>query len=198
MVDFESLCEQFGVDLGDKREEFTKELLKNYKTVEENERNKSKLAKAEAELEKYRSDLESLQGMIDSFKGTTEELESLKAENEAFRKREIEAAEQAKKAEFDSFIDKQIREAVGDKQFVNEYVERAFLNDLKEAIKSDDNREKTVGELFREMSDDQDGLFKSEQTYAAHPGISESAAGANGFGQDTKDIFANFVSEYFK
>lgn len=198
MIDFKTLCEKYEIDLGEKEEEFTKELLKNYKTIEEVERSKEKLAKAEEELTNYKADMESLQRQIESFSGTAEEINKLKSENEAYKQKEAEAAKLAEKEAFESLVNKQIKEAIGDKKFVNTYVENAFMNDLKAAIVSEENKDKTVSEVFREMSDNQSGLFASEQSYSEHPGISEGASDKENFNKDNKEVFAELLAPYFQ
>jgi len=198
MVDFDSLCEKYEIDLGDKKEEFTKELLLNYKTVSELERNKEKLAKAEESLAAYKDDMQKLQSQIETLSGTADEIAMLKSENEAYRAKEAEAAKRAEQEAFEHLLDKQIAEVVGDRKFVNAYVEKAFLSDFKSAIVAEENKDKTVAELFASMTDDQEGLFKVEQSYGSeHPGISEGASSSDNFKRENRDVFADWFEQNF-
>lgn len=204
MVDFKTLCEKYGIDLGEQAEDFTRDLFKNYKSVEEVERAKSKLEKAEADLATSRDEMAALQEQLSSFAGTADEIASIKAENEAYRKREDERARAAEQAKIDSIIDKQIAEVVGDREFANAYVERAFKADMRTAIADEVNADKTVGEIFASLSNDVDGLFKPGAEIVtdfpgapdAHPGVSEAASGSSK--RENRDIFADWFDSNFK
>ncbi len=135
--------------------------------------------------EQYKKDVESYKTTIEDLKGQIEkapkyeELENLKstiADMEAKEQKRI-ADEKAKKD--DEILTKNIIEAFGDKQFVNEYTKNAIINDVKSALKDSKNGGKSAKDLFDELTKDKSDIFANPNKVADMAGMGDSEENNN-------------------
>lgn len=131
-----------------------------------------------------KEELQSLKGEILSLQETSKNAIELQDKYEALTKQiEQDNAEKKAKAENDMMI-KNINEAIGDKQFVNEYTKNSIINEVKSALQNEANIGKSAKDLFTEITNGKDDLFINPNKIIDMPSVSENVSGAI-----TKDAF---------
>lgn len=154
------ICKEFGMEVPEeKREEFEKKVLENYRTkkdydkaVEKRDEYKESLDDVQGKLEKFKDvDIEDLQGQITTL---TKELSDERAER----------AKDAERVELEKTINK-LFESVDEKgnrlyDFMNDITEEHYRNALMEELEKDSAKGKSVGDIFKSLITDEDGKQK--------------------------------------
>ena len=99
-----------------------------------------------ANLEKAKGDADSMQKELDRYKQAEADRE--KAEKEA---------------QMDAILTQTAESALEGREFVNDYTRNYFLGELKKAIQDPANKGKKPADLFADMTNDVDGVFKNPQ-----------------------------------
>lgn len=106
-----------------------------------------------------KEELANLKGEIISLKETSRNAIELQDKYEELTKQiEQDNANKKAQAEEDA-LTKNINDAIGNKQFVNDYTKNSVINELKVALKDEANIGKSANELFVEITKDKTGLF---------------------------------------
>lgn len=152
------------------KEEIKAILAEHGKSVKtETEKVESKLGK---DIEEYKTTIDDLKKKIENAP-KSDELENLKqtiADMEAKEQKRI-ADEKAKRD--DEILTKNIVEAFGDKQFVNEYTKNAIINDIKNGLKDENNGGKSAKDLFEEITKDKSDIFVNPNQIQDMPGMGD-------------------------
>lgn len=158
------------------KEEIKAILAEHGKSVKtETEKVESKLGK---DIEEYKTTIDDLKKQIENAP-KSDELENLKqtiADMEAKEQKRI-ADEKAKRD--DEILTKNIIEAFGDKQFVNEYTKNAIINDIKNGLKDENNGGKSAKDLFEEITKDKSDIFVNPNQVQDMPGMGDSEENNN-------------------
>lgn len=123
---------------------------------------KEKTQDLENKVKDYESKIGELSSKAEDNTKVQEELDNLKksiAENEAKAKAKAE----------DDALTKNITSAFGDKKFVNEYTKNAIVNDIKTALKDNNNAGKSAKDLFEELTKDKEGIFDNPNKGVSTP-----------------------------
>jgi hypothetical protein len=75
-------------------------------------------------------------------------------------------------------LTKNIIDAFGDKQFINEYTKNAIINDIKSALK-DSNGSKSAKDLFEEITNNKSDIFANPNQIQDMPGMGDSEEDTN-------------------
>ena len=114
---------------------------------------------------KDKEELQTLKSELQDLKKTSKNAEELQAKYDELSKR-IEEDEANKKAKAeDDILNKNINEAIGDKQFVNDFTKNAIIGQIKTALKDDANVGKSAKDLFKEITEGQKGIFSKEKQH---------------------------------
>lgn len=120
----------------------------------------------------YKEKIEELSNMSNDSQKIQEELETLK--NQIAEK---EANEKAKRE--DEMLTRNIIDAFGDKQFINEYTKNAIINDIKSALKDSNNGGKSAKDLFEEITNNKSDIFANPNQIQDMPGMGDSEEDTN-------------------
>ena len=123
---------------------------------------------------KDKEELADLKGEILSLRETSKNAIELQDKYEELTKQiEQDKANRKAQAEED-MLNRSIAEAIGDKQFVNEYTKTSIVNELKNALKDEANANKTTGDLFAEITNGKEGLFVNPNQFVDMPSVNEN------------------------
>lgn len=123
---------------------------------------KEKTQELENKVKDYETKIGELSSKAETNTKVQEELDNLKksiAENEAKAKAKAE----------DEILTKNITSAFGDKKFVNDYTKNAIVNDIKTALKDNNNAGKSAKDLFEELTKDKEGIFDNPNKGVSTP-----------------------------
>ena len=119
------------------------------------------------------------QGQVAQYETKIAELEKLSAGN-AELKRQLDALnrqiaadrEAAQKAQADKELTDKVIAAFGDRKFVNAYTRDAMVAEVKAALAKAENAGRGIGEIFAELTKDEDGIFANPNP-ADMPGMKD-------------------------
>lgn len=110
---------------------------------------------------KDKEELTDLKGQLLSLQETSKNAIELQDKyNELTKQIEQSNAEKKAKAENDMLMEN-ISSAINGKEFVNDYTKNSIVNELKNALKDEANIGKSAKDLFEEITNGQEGLFKN-------------------------------------
>lgn len=132
------------------------------------------VTKDKEELQTLKSQLSTLTSQIQDLKKDSKNAEELQAKyDELSKKVEEDEANKKAKAE-DDILTKNINEAIGDKQFVNDFTKNAIIGQIKTALKDDANVGKSAKDLFNEITEGQKGIFSNPNQVVDMPPVDEN------------------------
>ena len=134
---------------------------------------------------KDKEELQTLKSQIQDLKENSKNAEELQAKYDELSKRyEEDEANKKAKAE-DDILNKNINEAIGDKQFVNDFTKSAIIEQIKTALKDNANVGKSAKDLFNEITEGKDGVFVNPNQVIDMPSVDEGVE--NVVSKDTFD-----------
>lgn len=123
---------------------------------------------------KDKEELTDLKGQLLTLQETSKNAIELQDKyNELTKQIEQDNAEKKAKAENDMLM-MSIDSAIGDKQFVNEYTKNSIVSELKNALKNEANVGKSAKDLFEELTNGKQDLFKNPNQMTDMAEIDES------------------------
>ena len=173
MKDIKTLLADIGITIpDDKTEEFNKAFIENYKTIADYTKQTSKETALKEKLATANSQLEELNKKIGEI--DTEEVNTLKQQVESYEKAEKERVESEQKAIADKELTDKVLEAIGDREFVNEFTKNSVIAEVKESL----SQQVGVGakDMFEALTKDKEGIFKNPQSDAKIPPASGGTA----------------------
>lgn len=139
------------------------------------------------EVEKAKNDMKT---EIDGYKNTitdlnekikkapsSDELESLKNQVASYEKQENERIEKEKATKADQVLTNNILAVFGDKQFTSDYAKNGLLQDIKTALKKDENQGKGIKELCDELTANRTDIFVNPNQIADMPPMGDVDTG---------------------
>ena len=184
MLNIHEILKDYGITIPeDKKSDFDKAIVANYKTVVEVDKLKTKLEKAEADVEELKGTLETTNTAFEELKNSNASAEDWKAKYESLEeenriKEENRAKEEAiknQRADFDNYF------AENNKEWANPLIADGYFIKYQEAIELPENKHKTTGEIAHNLTKDDATAFKTSQPIVTLKG----AAGGLG-GNDNK------------
>ena len=122
---------------------------------------------------KDKEELQDLKGQILNLQETSKNAIELQDKYEELTKQiEQDNADKRAKAEDDA-LTKNINDAIGNKQFVNDYTKNSIINELKTALKDESNIGKSAKELFETITNGKQGLFANPNQIVDMPSVDE-------------------------
>ena len=166
MVNIREILKEYGVEIPeDKKSDFDKAIIANYKTVAEVDKLKGKLEKAEEKVNELTETLDTTNNAFEELKSSNASKEDwekkyndLVADNkkkaEEKERLEIEAQE---RAEFDKYFED------NKKEWNNPFIADGYFGKFKEAKVLDENKGKMAADILHELTKDDATAFKTTQ-----------------------------------
>lgn len=63
----------------------------------------------------------------------------------------------------DRTLDDKIKEAIGDKKFVNDYTKNAIIDGIKKGLNDENNKGKSIDDILGSLTEGQEGIFVEEK-----------------------------------
>lgn len=162
------------LELGEEKLKLSKEEIKGIIA----ESGKVVNAEVEKTESKYKAELDDLKEKIKSAP-SSEELTNLKNQVADMEAKEQKRLEEEKARKDDEVLTKNIIEAFGDKQFINDYTKNAIINDIKAGLKDANNGGKSAKDLFEELTKDKSDIFANPNTIPDMAGMGDSEENVN-------------------
>ena len=170
------------LEIGENKVNLSQEEIKSI-LAEQGKSVKTETEKVENNMKKENEDLKAT---IDDLKEQvnkapkSDEIESLKSKIADYETKEKERKEEEDKKIFEENLNKNVLEAIGDKEFVNERTKNAIINEIKTALQDKANVGKSAKEIFEDITKDSTDIFKSENEITNEvPGVKEDLEKAN-------------------
>ena len=128
---------------------------------------KEKTQELENKVKDYESKIEELSSKAETNTKIQEELDTLK-------KQIAEEKKQKEQEDLEATLNKNVLEAIGDKEFVNERTKNAISNEVKTALQDKANVGKSAKDIFEAITKDSTDIFKNKNELSDMPDIQES------------------------
>ena len=128
---------------------------------------KEKTQELENKVKDYESKIEELSSKAETNTKIQEELDTLK-------KQIAEEKKQKEQEDLEATLNKNVLEAIGDKEFVNERTKNAIINEVKTALQDKANVGKSAKDIFEAITKDSTDIFKNKNELKDMPNIQES------------------------
>lgn len=164
------------LEIGENKVKLSQEEIKSI-LAEHGKSVKTETEKVENNMKKENEDLKAT---IDDLKEQvnkapkSDEIESLKSKIADYETKEKERKEEEDKKIFEENLNKNVLEAIGDKEFVNERTKNAIINEIKTALQDKANVGKSAKEIFEAITKDSTDIFKNKNELKDMPDIQES------------------------
>lgn len=164
------------LEIGENKVKLSQEEIKSILA----EHGKSVKTETEKVENNMRKENEDLKATIDDLKEQinkapkSDEIESLKSKIAEYETKEKERKEEEDKKIFEENLNKNVLEAIGDTEFVNERTKNAIINEVKTALQDKANVGKSAKEIFENITKDSTDIFKNKNKLSDMPDIQES------------------------
>ena len=164
------------LEIGENKVKLSQEEIKSILA----EHGKSVKTETEKVENNMRKENEDLKATIDDLKEQvnkapkSDEIESLKSKIADYETKEKERKEEEDKKIFEENLNKNVLEAIGDVEFVNERTKNAIINEVKTALQDKANVGKSAKDIFETITKDSTDIFKNKNELKDMPDIQES------------------------
>ena len=164
------------LEIGENKVKLSQEEIKSILA----EHGKSVKTETEKVENNMRKENEDLKATIDDLKEQvnkapkSDEIESLKSKIADYETKEKERKEEENKKIFEENLNKNVLEAIGDAEFVNERTKNAIINEVKTALQDKANVGKSAKDIFETITKDSTDIFKNKNELNDMPDIQES------------------------
>lgn len=128
---------------------------------------KEKTQELENKVKEYETKIEELSSKVETNTKVQEELDKLKTQI-------AEEKKQKEQEDLEATLNKNVLEAIGDKEFVNERTKNAIINEVKTALQDKANVGKSAKDIFETITKDSTDIFKNKNELKDMPDIQES------------------------
>ena len=128
---------------------------------------KEKTQELENKVKEYETKIDELSSKAETNTKVQEELDTLK-------KQIAEEKKQKEQEDLEATLNKNVLEAIGDKEFVNERTKNAIINEVKTALQDKANVGKSAKDIFEAITKDSTDIFKNKNELKDMPDIQES------------------------
>ena len=128
---------------------------------------KEKTQELENKVKEYETKIGELSSKAETNTKVQEELDTLK-------KQIAEEKKQKEQEDLEATLNKNVLEAIGDAEFVNERTKNAIINEVKTALQDKANVGKSAKDIFETITKDSTDIFKNKNELKDMPDIQES------------------------
>lgn len=126
----------------------------------------------ETKITDYTNQINSLKEQLEKAPNSNE-IEGLKKQIADFQtEKERKEAEEKSKHD-DEILTQNIVASFGDKKFVNDFTKQAIVNEVKTALKDENNLGKSAKDIFEELTKDKDGIFANPNQVQDMPSMGD-------------------------
>lgn len=164
------------LEIGENKVKLSQEEIKTI-LAEHGKSVKKEIEKVENNMRKENEDLKAT---IDDLKEQvnkapkSDEIESLKSKIAEYETKEKERKEEEDKKIFEENLNKNVLEAIGDTEFVNERTKKSIINEVKTALQDKANVGKSAKDIFESITKDSTDIFKNQNELKDMPEIQEA------------------------
>lgn len=164
------------LEIGENKVKLSQEEIKSI-LAEHGKSVKTETEKVENNMKKENGDLKAT---IDDLKDQvnkapkSDEIESLKSKIAEYETKEKERKEEEDKKIFEENLNKNVLEAIGNTEFVNERTKNAIINEVKTALQDKANVGKSAKDIFETITKDSTDIFKNKNELKDMSGIQEN------------------------
>ena len=127
---------------------------------------KEKTQELENKVKEYEAKIVELSSKAETNTKVQEELDKLKTQI-------AEEKKQKEQEDLEATLNKNVLEAIGDKEFVNERTKNAIINEVKTALQDKANVGKSAKDIFETITKDSTDIFKNKNELSDMPNIQE-------------------------
>ncbi len=138
------------------------------------------ISKKEKEIETLNTKKAELEEKVSTYETKINEFNENAKDNADWKSKydelqnQIKDQEAKRKAEEDDkILTNNIVKSFGDKKFTSDYAKNGFINDIKNALNSPENKGKGITDLVAELSKGKDGIFANPNEVLNVPGANE-------------------------
>lgn len=165
MENIHEILKGIGIEVPEEsKAEFDKAFLENYKTVNDYNKQKTKIDSLNENLKNANDKISELGETLKSYEGTDETITNLRAQVEDFKQKEQDRINAEKLEKEDAELTAKIKNEIGEVEFVNQYTEESIFNSIKKGLQEDTT--KGAKQIFDELTKDKEGIFKNPQQVA--------------------------------
>ena len=173
MKNIYEILKDYGLEIPtDKKADFDKAMVENYKTVSEVEKLNQKLTEAKDRLKETEDTLKTTTDAFEELKNNNASKEDWeKKYNDLVEDNRVKAEEREKqereaqeRTEFDNYF------AELKKEWANPLIADGYFGKFKEAKALDENKSKTTGDILHALTKDDATAFKTTQPHVNLPG----------------------------
>lgn len=197
MQNIHEILKAYGLEVpSDKKADFDKAMIDNYKTVAEVQKANDKLKKTEQELTTAKQSLSDITGELQALKDSNanaadwekkfNDLSADIAEKEKQAKLEREAKEKA------DMIENRFNAVVGERKFTHEAIKADYLHKFGEALDNKDFTGKSDADIFHELIKDDKNALENVQVQFNLAG-GQPMGGSN---QEPKSLLEALQAQY--
>lgn len=128
---------------------------------------KEKTQELENKVKEYEGKIDELSSKAETNTKVQEELDKLKTQI-------AEEKKQKEQEDLEATLNKNVLEAIGDAEFVNERTKNAIINEVKAALQDKANVGKSAKDIFETITKDSTDIFKNKNELKDMPDIQES------------------------
>lgn len=128
---------------------------------------KEKNTALEEKVKEYETKIGELSSKAETNTKVQEELDKLKTQI-------AEEKKQKEQEDLEATLNKNVLEAIGDTEFVNERTKNAIINEVKTALQDKANVGKSAKDIFETITKDSTDIFKNKNELKDMPDIQES------------------------
>ena len=128
---------------------------------------KEKTQELENKVKEYEAKIGELSSKAEDNTKVQEELDTLK-------KQIAEEKKQKEQEDLEATLNKNVLEAIGDAEFVNERTKNAIINEVKTALQDKANVGESAKDIFEAITKDSTDIFKNKNELSDMPDIQES------------------------
>lgn len=128
---------------------------------------KEKTQELENKVKDYETKIDELSSKAETNAKVQEELDKLKTQI-------AEEKKQKEQEDLEATLNKNVLEAIGDKEFVNERTKNAIINEVKTALQDKANVGKSAKDIFETITKDSTDIFKNKNELSDMADIQES------------------------
>lgn len=108
-----------------------------------------------------REEKDTAESQLKELKENSKNADELQKKLDAITKENEERTAKEKAKEQDDILNKNISDAIGNVEFVNDFTKNAIVNEIKTALLDKNNQGKSAKDLFNEFTKDQEDIFKN-------------------------------------
>ena len=124
-------------------------------------------------------------GQIEKLNNSVSDYDTLKTKIQALEQAEQDRKQAALAEKQKTEQLAQFEAAAGNRKFVNDYTKNAIFDSFRAELSKEQNKGKAAADVFKQLTDDKDGIFQSE-----NPTVKTGAMGAVATDIDDKQIDA--------